>query len=257
MLTQQYKLYPGMVGAKRVTLATAGELTLSRFDTIIDDNGYECGAVSDHYTLIRNQDLVAAVDLASDEIGIELECGPASYHNGRSRFSFYPPDEYRVAGDPSGIRTQIEIGNGYGGRANISGMSGAFRLICTNGMVIGQVHQAISRKHTGEISVMEVILALLTELVNQADKHQEVVRHASEISADQVRLDPVFKHTAPRYQKQLHDAIMSNTAEIGNNVWAITQAISEVATHDMPGWNATEWQRTQTNRVLVAAGLEV
>ena len=125
MLLNKAKIQPAIINA--VTVPMSFQPTgvdypkVSRFKTVLDNRGHECGAVTKHYRLVNNGDLVAAVDLASDKLGLDLECGTARYVNGKFRATFWMNDEFRVPGDASGVRPQIELGNSYGGTAALSG----------------------------------------------------------------------------------------------------------------------------------------
>ena len=67
----------------------------------------------------------------------------------------------------------------------------------------------------------------------------------------------IISTTPKKYHPTLVNALTSNRNEMGDTVWAIMQAVSEVSTHDMVGLNAQDWQLRQTNMVLNRAGILV
>lgn len=263
MLLNKDKIAYALVGAEKRTMfyvdpEAYGERRKSRFQSIVDAKGHECGAVTSRYRLIRHGDLVAAADLASDKLGINLECGKVIYHRGRFSTDLYMPTDFNVPGDPSGIRPQITLGNSYGGTAALTGRAGVFRLICTNGTIIGQTIRADYQKHVGDFDVMKFVENLMLAVVCRAEEYQRVALQAAQTEANVEVVETLIRETTPKkYHATLHGAVESNVLTMGPTVWAIMQAISEVSTHDMKGLNATDWQIRHTNQVLAGAGILV
>ncbi len=84
MLTRTERLRGSVVDAQIHTIAHASDLRVSRFGMVTDDRGYECGSVGPNYRLVRNADLVAAVDLTTDKLGLDLEVERGLYGGGNS-----------------------------------------------------------------------------------------------------------------------------------------------------------------------------
>lgn len=230
----------------------------SRFNAVVDDKGYECGAVTKRYRLVTHGDLVAAADLASDRLGVDLECGKARYHRGQFKVDLYMPGDFNVPGDPSGLRPQVTLGNSYGGTAALTGRAGVYRLVCTNGMVMGKTIRADYQKHVGNFNVMAFVENLLGAVIARAEEYKQVSVMASQTAADVDAVELIIRETTPKkYHRTLHQAVRTNVTDLGPTVWAMLQAISEVSTHDMRGLNATDWQTRHTNRVLELAGITV
>lgn len=235
-----------------------GERRKSRFRSVVDVNGYECGAVTNRYRLVTHGNMLAAADLASDKLGVDLECGRAHYHRGKFSVSLYMPDEFRVPGDPSGIRPQIALGNSYGGSAALTGRAGVYRLICSNGAIIGQTVRQDYQKHVGHFDVMKFVEDLMLAVVCRAEEYKKTALQAAETAVKVDAVEELIRSATPKkYHATLHTAVETNTLLMGPSVWAIMQAISEVSTHDMKGLNAADWQTRQTNRVLADAGILV
>lgn len=283
MLLHKEKLAGSTVGAtvqsmqRIVGRNEQGETLIkhSRFKDVVDENGHECGTVTKHYRLVTNGDLVAAMDLASDELGIDIEAGHGRYYNGRAQYTMYLGDEYRVPGDASGLRPQIVIGNSYGGKASLSGKAGVYRLVCTNGMIAGKVVRADYQRHIGEFDLLPFVCNLMSAVIQRAEEHKQIAIVAANtefntkvnevldeaIKAERERnrkfIQDLAENTPKKYHRQLRGAILENRRELGNTVWAISQAIAEVATHDMQGWSADTWQHKQTDRLFALAGVAV
>lgn len=246
----------------------------SRFKSVVDSKGYECGAVTDQYQLVRNADLIAAADLASDKLGVPLEAVSGRYIKGRSRYRFFLPDTYKVPDDPSDMRMQFDLRNSYGCTNMVTGTLGAFRVVCTNGMVIGKVAVASRRKHTQNLNVMDYVEDLLATVVARAEAYKLIAEITASM-AFEYRIDEamdeavkaarrpghklltdIAKDTPKRYHQALKRAIRTNREEIGRTIWALLQAVSEVATHDMRDtWARDDWQARQVARIHTYAGV--
>lgn len=254
-IKNQDRFAPALVDVheERLYKLDGNNVVPSRWRQTVDDFGAELYASSERYRIVRNADLVAALDLASDDLGVELEAASAMYKNGRSRFRAFFPDSFRVPGDPSDIRPQIELGNDYRGGSGVRVTAGVYRLVCTNGLVIGDVSFQSNRRHTGEFDLMEYMLAAMQAMQDRIVKVENLSRRAAEtpLPADSPVTCQILEDTVPRYRSRLHEAIWRNGDEVGGTVWALLQAISEVKTHDMKDrWSATDWQSRQTARVL-------
>lgn len=266
--------YPGAVVQRTQRIVDADHVRLSRFHSVVDDNGYETGSVTKHYQLVKNADLIGAIDLASDNIGLDITAGSGRYYHGRSQYTFYLPDSFRVPGDPSDIRPQIVLGNSYGGKAALTGTAGVYRVICTNGMIAGKVVRADYQRHIGSFDLLPFVTELITAVVSRANEYQtmalvaaETAFHtrvnaalsgaaAADLERNRAFLVDLAATTPKKYRSALKDSILSNRRELGETVWGILQAIAEVSSHDMAGsWAADTWQHKQTEKVLVLAGI--
>lgn len=237
----------------------------SRFLSIVDDNGHECAPVTGRYRLVRNSDSVHAVDLVADKLNVDLVSGDGFYGKGKYRQEYRFPDTFKVPGDASNIHMSMTLTNGYG--ANSLGLSsGAYRLICTNGMSIGEILTSNTQKHVGNFDLMELIEEQMLVVIARANKHQLAMELAAQTEYEFDRennqdkrdvINLIAESTPKRYHPALRDSINNNRAELGNTAWAIIQAISEVATHDMKGANRHEWERKQSNRIYQYIGAEV
>ncbi len=275
MLTHRDRLAPALVDAQIHTAARANDLRVSRFGIVIDDHGHECGAVSQQYKLVRNADLVSAVDLVADNMGLELECESGTYRRGRSKYEFLLPNTWQVPGDESGLRSRFTLMNGYGGTDRVRGMGGTYRLICTNGMSVGDVVASMSQKHVGDFNIgdlvedmmlrtIEAMSAEKARAIKQGQTPFEYNPHAAGMSTGELArrtrnnglMVALGDDTPKRYHVPLVKAIGDYRENVGHTVWAITQAIAEIARHDRKDTpTAQAWARRNQTRILEAVGI--
>lgn len=282
MLNEQQNLAPVLVDAKKrlahiVTYTYMGgaqNVEATRFSIIKDSNGYHVGAVSDRYTLIRNADLIEAIDLASDSLGVPLTVERCLYRHGKTSMDFTLPDDFRISGDPSNLKPLIQIGNDYGGGGSLTGKAGVFRVVCTNGLYVGEQTQHNTQRHVGNINIYDFVYGLVDGLIKRAEVNKVIAEttqdmpfewqagggntyHSEALASNDALLYEIIENTADRYRQPLREAITMNRDEIGHTVWALLQAVSEVGTHNMRGWAAQKWTRNTSNLILEHVGVTV
>lgn len=274
MLTRKERLRDSVVDAQIHTVAHAADLRVSRFGMVTDERGHECGAVGPNYRLVRNADLIASVDLTCDKLGLDLEVERGLYGGGKSSYTFLLPETWKVPGDTSDLKSNITVGNGYGGTKNLWGTGGTYRMICTNGMSVGTIVSQMRQRHIGEFDVLELVEDMMLELIAQVTHEKRRAIEAAETvfeynvvnatteddrllrGQNHLLLTTIGKDTPKRYQKPLADAIKTLRHEVGHTAWAIVQAIGEIAEHDMHNSNAAlEWRRRNQVRVLETVGV--
>lgn len=241
-----------------------------RFQFIIDERDEVLATVTDQYTLVTNRDLVSAVDLAADGMGIRMEANRGEYANGRSYFRVILPDlELQVPGDSSVTRCSIDIQNDYRGGGSLKLLAGWFRLICTNGMVVGEIASQDIKRHTGKIDLMAFATGALQKVQDRFEAERLIALELQDHplpGPTHPLIVELLKSTADRYAADLMLAIAENGSALGHNLWALSQAVSQVATHRMQqradgmprtGFNgsADVWATQQYNRIREYAGV--
>lgn len=241
----------------------------TRMELIVDESDSVLGCVTERYNLVQNRDLITALDLACDAAGMRLEPVSARYQKGRAEYKFNLPDEgFKVTGDGSGQLPQIVVKNDYRGSGGLGIMAGWFRMVCSNGMIVGEVAHQNLRRHVGEIDLygfvqagvlgiadaiqverimMETLAATrvpdFTPLAPREDAKERLKKGSTSV------LDSIAADTAPRYLSYLNTALRENQRELGPTAYALVAAITQTSTHRMPGWTADEWATRQINRI--------
>lgn len=250
----------------------------TRFKLVIDELDNPIAAVTDQYTLVKNRELIAAVDLVADELGITLEPQSGIYHNGHSRYEIGTPDmEFKATGDPSFTTGRIIVENDYRGNGGIRLMTGWFRLICSNGLIVGKIASESNTRHVGEIDIIgkvrealgkflarfEVDTLLAETLAKESfdftgwPGDREIAQHNVE-EADPYLIDRILADTAERYQGEFRAASRRNSADMGETLWALAQTVSEVATHTMNGrFSPDDWAHRQLSRIAGDVGITI
>ncbi len=208
----------------------------TRFGFVIDEMDTVLAPVTDKYRLVRNADLVSALDVAADERGIVLEPTLAAYRNGRAKYAFHAPNmAYKVGRDPSEMTPQVVLRNDYRGGGGLHVQSGYFRILCTNGLMRGTIAYSDNQRHVGKFNLAHFVGAALDRIreIFEADRLVAETMAATPIVARVELMEKMLADTAKRYHPDLVRAFHDNIGIIGHNAWAVMQAVSEVATHRM------------------------
>jgi len=227
------------------TRAKQYEGTNHRF--VVDERDDIVGTVSDQYTLVRNADVIAALDLAAGERNLALDPTKAAYRNGRSFYEVKVPGfGYRVSGDPSGMVPSIIVRNDYRGGGGLKIQGGIFRLACTNGLVVGDIAYFTNQRHVGQIDVIGFFRDALSRMEEKIEVNRLLAEAMTRVRYRPEVVEAIIADTADRYRADWDRALRENVAEIGDNMWAVAQAVSELSTHRMQT-RATGDARTEYN----------
>lgn len=252
---------------------------------VIDEGDEVLATVSDGYLLIQNRELISALDLAADDLGIEVDPLRGSYVNGSSNYTFtIPKYSQKIGNDPSETIMTLNLRNDYRGGGSLKMLAGWFRMFCENGQVVGEIAAEHAKRHVGTFNPYEWIKARLTRIGEQfeanmfiaemlANTSHEGSAYASDFyrgrkSAEQAvkmqdasLVEQILADTAQRYHHDLGLIAQRNFRDIGHNLWALAQSVSELSTHRLQetatgrprvkyNTAADAWGATQYNRIV-------
>lgn len=160
-------LYPKVVERRVAVGDTIGQLKLARsYKALVEpDTGAIYGIMSDRYKLIKHEEVIEAVQeafKANTEYGVPTENITFLKDGARMRTKYTFPEISVNVGNDSGLHPSVEILNSYDGGWRLNVLFGAFRLVCSNGLVIGEKVLHERRLHVGEIDPMYI-----KEVLNQ------------------------------------------------------------------------------------------
>ena len=256
--------------------AFAGFEEVKKAQAVIDESDTVIGVVSGRHTIVDNREFLSALDIAAGVHGLTVEPTSATYRNGRARYSFQIPElTMQVTGDDSKTSAKLDLRNDHGGTGGLGIDSGYWRWRCTNGMIAGKLSHQRTVRHVGEINVYQFVAEAVAKVKDEFEVHRILAetlageRHymygvdarreqnLAAVNGDKVNpslVDQIMADTAERYDNYLRTAIRENQRDMGSNLWALTQAVSQTSTHRMPGMNADQWATRQLNRIRQFAG---
>ena len=193
--------------------------------------------VGSGYQLVRNQDVFPKYEEAihmSDLNTTGMTRKVSTSHNdARTKVEFTFP-EHRVAireGDE--IDLTLTVLNSYDTSWKFNSILGAFRLLCTNGMIIGTAFQQYAHKHTLNLDTDRAIQELGLALDN-FESNAENWKMYPKISVNAFEADRVFKALA-KGSKSLRVALDESyegyARRLGHNLWALLNTLTHWSTH--------------------------
>lgn len=139
----------------------------TRLDTIVrlpfgnDRTSIPVGVVSKDYVLVPHHAVldVAIKALADAKIvpgNVKAELTLTEFGE-RMALSLYLPDEYCFdPGDGHPMALRLECRNSVDGSSRFRALMGWFRLVCSNGLVIGVTRSDVHRRHVGDLRLEDV-----------------------------------------------------------------------------------------------------
>ena len=206
---------------------------------IREDTEEILSVVTDKYKMVSNKDVVGAAEPVLKEIGAKLtEC--ETFANGaRTSWTWKIPDvKVNIAGSKYSnslkedyVHPTITIKNSYDGSVGLHILAGAFRLVCSNGLIIGNTISNKVNKH----SIYNIHLDNIEESVNNTVNTVESVFKKDFPVLTNTDIKP--KHVQ-NLIKMFPDFTMESLTQYliahkPHTFWDLLNAATWVATHTM------------------------
>ena len=208
--------------------------------TLLNDTGYKfivredtnevLSCMTNEYKLIKNEEIIEkAMPIIEDRGGIMVEQN--LFGNGaRTSWQWKFPEVEVDVGGGDLMNPTININNSYDGSSEASAIAGAFRLICSNGLVIGVTFGKGSARHSvwsKKNSFEEIISGVINSVENifKTD-FQDLIN--TEI--DKKHIAKLIKLFPETHTESLFHYILTHEPK---TYWDLLNAATWVATHQM------------------------
>ena len=123
------------------------EVTQSGYKFIVrKDNSEVISCVTDKYKLITNKEVMdIALPILKDKGGTLMES--RVFNNARTMWKFRFKDTKVKIDKGDFVNPEVIIRNSYDGSSEVQAMGGAYRLVCSNGMIVGYTINKKSARH--------------------------------------------------------------------------------------------------------------
>jgi len=133
--------------------ATGDEVQLGTGNTgykfiVREDTGDILSCMTDEYRLIKNETIMKYADPVMKKNNGKLKEVRLFSNGAKTTMKWQFPDKKVHIGPDDDISPEIIIRNSYDGTIGVNILAGAFRFVCTNGMVIGVVLENYKNKHS-------------------------------------------------------------------------------------------------------------
>lgn len=197
-----------------------------------EDTGEVLSCMTTNYKLVRNEEVLRAVDPVMHDNQAVLKEASVFGGGARTKISYRLPNISVDMGKGDLINPEIIIRNSYDGSMEASAMAGAFRLVCTNGMVIGYILDKGGYRHTHGSGINEKVFAeLVCNLIKQTKsvfKGEFPLLIDTQVKQSDIKkLIKMFPYTAlePLTQKMI--------SKPPKNYWDLLNAATWTTTHAM------------------------
>lgn len=217
---------------------------------LVDRTDNVISIVSNRYRSISNRSLVSAVETAiMSTVDSEFERGQAKYHNGVAMFEWRLPQyTFKVSGDRSDIMPTIVLRHDMRGKGAIIMHVGLFRVDCLNGIGPSLWKHTMRFPHNKNLTPDNIYDAAARELSFAIDDARALRYLAAERATYQgiETWDKAVAYAMGKIKKSrqtmFDEAITHYAYELGHTEWAVIQAVTDVATHQVPStFGADKW----------------
>lgn len=185
--------------------------------------------VSPKYQVIEHGDAYARINRAlKTHFHKEVSCNVRSFNQGaRIRAEFKLPVPPIRLGKTDVSELTLVLRNSYDRCWSFSALLGAFRLICSNGMMIGTQFAGIKGKHVGTLDDASM-LASLEHMIGQAPRLKDVWEEWQDTTLSRIEVEELLENQFP---KKYLDPIFAERWE-DQSKWDLYNKLTAFATHD-------------------------
>lgn len=216
------------------------EATLaSNYQAVVRTDTHEVlGIHGPGYRLLRNEEALSAFDAALRRSPLHLEgmhCQDELSHSGARAYRTYTFPAHSVAIGRANDLTHLKlmVSNSYDGSLAFTSKLGAYRLLCSNGMVIGTTFLHAAVRHTRWLSVDSVIQRL-TKAVELFHDQARQWRAWSHLPITEEAVRQVFQHLPglnPKLEEHLFTTYQVEAEILGPSLWALFNSLTHWSTH--------------------------
>lgn len=144
-----------IIQAKKIPIFNAEGREIADYKAVVslNDESHIMNIVSDGYQIIQHSDVVGQVRDALFEMQVKFNIDVSSLTHGGARMRMgilLPEIEYEFSGGK--VQMRIDIDNSYNSMTGLRYIVGAYRLVCLNGLYVGEKFSTLNHKHTKGIN---------------------------------------------------------------------------------------------------------
>jgi len=145
--------------------------------------GQVLSIVSQRYSIVQSQDVLNSVISALSKLGIHEVSGSLIEQKGRTYARILLPQYITEGDNDRAIQVGFLLVNSYDATKSLTLKAYAGRLVCTNGMILGEtLGGSMIRKHVGNINyeVEEAVKSLIAQIVERSPYLTTLIQKAIE-----------------------------------------------------------------------------
>jgi hypothetical protein len=211
----------------------------NKWNAITNDATGEILAIhKDKYCLQKNEDVFGAFNRALAESPLDLRglqvTDELAYQGGRAVRSYRMPAHRVDIGEADPVDLLLKVQNSYDGSRRFGMNFGAFRVLCDNGLVIGNNMLEVKAKHTMGLNISAVTNSLTDAIDVFQQSTGQWAQWQQTPCPDGVQQSVV--QAIPGVSDSLKERILGyydqEARTKGHNVWVLYNALTRWSTHE-------------------------
>ena len=193
--------------------------------------------VGSGYQLVQNADVFPqfedAIRLSNLDTNGMVRNVSTSHDGGRTVVSYDFPEHAISIGENDDVNLTLTVLNSYDTSWRFRVLGGAFRMLCANGMIVGDTFMEYSGKHTASLDTERAIRNLEVSLAGFLDE-AELWKTYPKVEVTELEVAHVFARLANGSKTLLLDLDVTFNEyvdELGHNLWALFNTITAWSTH--------------------------
>ena len=196
-----------------------------------EDTNEVLSCMTDEYKLIDNQTIYDTASPIMKNVGATLVDVETFSNGAKTQFKWRIGDTKVDLGEGDIVSPEITIKNSYNGQWGLHILAGSFRLICSNGMVIGVVIARKNYKHSVYNIQLEDIEKSINDTVITTNKiFKEELPQLKSSKIDEKHLVEIIKMIPSTHMEQYTQYLMANKPE---TYWDLLNSATWITSHSM------------------------
>ena len=131
-----------------------------------EDTGQVLSCMTDNYKLVKNETIIKYAQPIIEKNGGKIKEVNLLNNGAKVHMSWHFPKQVVNIGIDDDLTPEIVIRNSYNGTVGVNIIAGAFRLVCTNGMIIGVVAKKYTNRHIKSNVSLDDLEGVIEETMN-------------------------------------------------------------------------------------------
>ena len=198
---------------------------------IREDTNKILSCMTDEYKLVKNEDVYSIANPLIGKKGGKMIEERAYAEGARTFWRWRFPDLKVEISKNDTINPEIIIKNSYDGTVGVHAMGGAFRLVCSNGMIIGSIIKDFNAKHSiynFQLDKLDTIIKDTIDLTVGLCKSN--FRNWAKIDISENHLMEMFKLFPIEMNEFVVQYMIANKPD---TLWDLYNCATNIVTHKM------------------------
>ena len=194
-----------------------------------EDTNEVLSCMTDEYKLVSNKQVIDEIAKPLKSSGAHFKEAQMFGDGARTQWTWLFPETKVDIGDGDNVNPEITVKNSYDGKWELSFMAGAFRLVCSNGLIIGTILDSKKNRHSIYNTNLDKLSELIMDTVNKTtDLFNEDFPMLQSVKVHDKSVPNVVKQLPQQAVEPFVRYCMGHKIE---NYWDLLNAFTWVTSH--------------------------